>query len=112
MDRPWSRPVKLRVTPDAERGLAAIGAWIRAARRDVGMTQQHLENVSGVDQTVISRLENGRLLSIRFVRLAAIVGALRDPRVKITRHSEVPRSTAASLPTPDDCRPRMIADPG
>jgi predicted transcriptional regulator len=51
------------------------------------MTQQHLENVSGVDQTIISRLENGRLLSIRFVRLAAIVGALRDPRVRMTRNS-------------------------
>jgi predicted transcriptional regulator len=87
MERPWARPAKLQVSPEIERGLTAIGVWIRVARRDAGMTQQHLENVSGVDQTVISRLENGRLLSIRFVRLAAIVGALRDPRVRMTRNS-------------------------
>lgn len=87
MERPWARPAKLQVTPDIERGLAVIGAWIRVARRDAGMTQQHLENVSGVDQTIISRLENGRLLSIRFVRLAAIVGALRDPGVRMNRQS-------------------------
>jgi transcriptional regulator with XRE-family HTH domain len=42
----------------------------------VGYTQRHLERLSGVDQTTISRLENGRLTSLRLVRLAAIFLAL------------------------------------
>ena len=85
MEKPWSRPSQTIVSPVVEIGLAEIGAWIKSARYAIHMTQQHLENVSGVDQTVISRLENGRLYSLRLVRLAAVVGALRDPGQRPTR---------------------------
>jgi transcriptional regulator with XRE-family HTH domain len=59
-----------------DHGLRAIGRDIRAARHARWWTQQALENASGVDQSVISRLENGQLTSLRLIRLAAIVAAL------------------------------------
>ncbi len=80
MDKPWSRPSTYDLTPMVEIGLDRIAVWVRDARRASGMTQQHVENVSGVDQTIVSRLENGRLYSIRFVRLAAVIGAVHDSR--------------------------------
>ncbi len=61
-------------------GLLEIGALVRAWRREAGMTQRHVEIVSGVDQTIISRLECGRLESLRLTRLAAVIGAVRPPR--------------------------------
>jgi transcriptional regulator with XRE-family HTH domain len=42
----------------------------------LGYSQRQLERLSGVDQTTISRLENGRLRSLRLVRLAALFEAL------------------------------------
>jgi DNA-binding XRE family transcriptional regulator len=82
MERPWSRPSTFPRTPTVESGLVEIGAWVRASRRNAQLTQRALEGLSGVDQTTISRLENGRLGAMRLVRLAAVVGALRDPRVR------------------------------
>jgi DNA-binding XRE family transcriptional regulator len=56
---------------------AYLGVVIKTARLRLGYTQRHLERLSGVDQTTISRLENGRLTTLRLVRLAAIFVALR-----------------------------------
>ena len=85
MEKPWKRPSHIQVTAAAEIGLAQIASWVKEGRRATRMTQQLVENISGVDQTVISRLENGRLHSIRFVRLAAVIGAIYDPRPLPTR---------------------------
>jgi DNA-binding XRE family transcriptional regulator len=85
MDKPWERPSHIQVTSVAAIGLAQIASWVKMGRREAHMTQQHVENVSGVDQTVISRLENGRLNSIRLVRLAAVIGAIYDPRPRPSR---------------------------
>ena len=57
-------------------GLKLLGAQVKRGRYARGWTQRRLEEVSGVDQTTISRLENGRLISLRLVRLAALAGAL------------------------------------
>jgi DNA-binding Xre family transcriptional regulator len=57
-------------------GLRLLGAQVKRARYARGWTQRRLEEVSGVDQTTISRLENGRLINLRLVRLAALAGAL------------------------------------
>jgi predicted transcriptional regulator len=65
-----------RVGPEIEHGLDLIGAVVRAGRKDRGWSQYALERASGVDQTVISRLENGLLTSLRLIRLAAIFAAL------------------------------------
>jgi transcriptional regulator with XRE-family HTH domain len=53
-----------------------LGASIRRARLRLGWSQRRLEWASGVDQTVISRLENGRLDYLRLPRLAAVLAAL------------------------------------
>ncbi len=80
MDEPWVRRPTYDVSAVAQIGLDEIATWVREARRTAGMTQQHVENIAGVDQTIVSRLENGRLYSIRFLRLAAVVGAIVDDR--------------------------------
>ena len=64
------------VGAEIEHGLALIGEQVREGRRDRRWTQFALERASGVDQTVISRLENGHLTSLRLIRLAAIFAAL------------------------------------
>jgi transcriptional regulator with XRE-family HTH domain len=80
------------VGPELEHGLEVIGRVVREARRDRRWTQNALERASGVDQTVISRLENGRLTSLRLLRLAAIFAALdgRGPRREGMVPSRVP----------------------
>ena len=62
--------------PAIQRGLGLIGESFRQARHRAGLSQRHLERLSGVDQTTISKLENGRLASLRPVRLASIVDAI------------------------------------
>ncbi len=80
MSAPGSYSRIPRVTREIEHGLEIIGHDLRQARRARLMTQQALENWSGVDQTTISRLERGELTSLRLIRLAAIVAALSgDP---------------------------------
>jgi DNA-binding XRE family transcriptional regulator len=62
--------------PEVQRGLGLIGQSFRRARDRAGLSQRHLERLSGVDQTTISKLENGRLVSLRLVRLASMANAL------------------------------------
>jgi transcriptional regulator with XRE-family HTH domain len=50
---------------------------LKRARRDLGWSQRGLESRCGVDQTTISRLENGRLVHFSLVRLASLIAALR-----------------------------------
>jgi transcriptional regulator with XRE-family HTH domain len=68
------------VSPMVQIGLDEIAAWFKLNRRQSGLRQRHLEKLASVDQTIISRLENGHLYSIRFLRLAALVGAVFDDR--------------------------------
>jgi len=62
--------------PDQAYGLKALGEVVRRARRDVGVSQHTLAAVVGVNQSVISRLENGKLSGLRLPLLGAIVAAL------------------------------------
>jgi DNA-binding XRE family transcriptional regulator len=62
--------------PGIQRGLGLIGESLRRARHRAGLSQRQLEEMSGVDQSTISKLENGRLVSLRLVRLAALVNGL------------------------------------
>jgi transcriptional regulator with XRE-family HTH domain len=57
-------------------GLRQLGTQLRRARLGNGWSQRRLERESGVDQTTISRLENGRLVSLRLLRIAALMQAL------------------------------------
>jgi hypothetical protein len=60
----------------AARGFALIGRLARRRRERLGLSQRQLELLCGVDQTVISRLENGRLGGLRWSRFAELVDAL------------------------------------
>jgi predicted transcriptional regulator len=59
-------------------GMAAIGDSVREARRRAGLSQRHPGKLCGLDQSVISRLENGKLANLRWWRFAALIGALGD----------------------------------
>ena len=58
------------------RGLVGIGQVVKCRRIQRGISQRELERLSGVDQTIICRLENGKLYNLRWARFARIVGAL------------------------------------
>jgi transcriptional regulator with XRE-family HTH domain len=64
------------VEPRMADALIRIGLGVREYRRTHGLTQQQLERLCGVDQTTISRLENGLAPGIRLERLARIGSAL------------------------------------
>jgi transcriptional regulator with XRE-family HTH domain len=59
-----------------QRGFKLIGASIKRRRLWLHWTQRHLEAVSGIDQSVISRIENGRQFGLRWGKLAILVDAL------------------------------------
>ena len=49
---------------------------LRRRRLWLGWTQRQLEAYSGIDQTVICRLENGKQYGLRWARLADLIDAL------------------------------------
>ncbi len=59
-----------------QRGWHLLGAAIRRRRLSLGWTQRVLEAESGIDQTVISRIENGKQYGLRWSRFAELVDAL------------------------------------
>lgn len=58
-------------------GLRDLGTVLKRARLENSWSQRGLERQSGVDQTTISRLENGRLTHFSLTRLARLIQALR-----------------------------------
>jgi len=54
----------------------AFGRGIRALRLYHGLSQMELEHLSGLDQSIISRLETGRPVSVRFSRVLGLLDAL------------------------------------
>ena len=58
-------------------GLRLLGVQLRRARLGIGWSQRRLERASGIDQTTISRLENGRLASLRLTKVARLMQALQ-----------------------------------
>jgi transcriptional regulator with XRE-family HTH domain len=59
-----------------QRGYDLIGAMLKRRRVLGGLTQRELERLTGIDQTVISRLENGRQYGLRWSRFAILVARL------------------------------------
>ena len=60
-------------------GRRIIANAVRARRVASGATQRQLGWRAGVNQSTISRLETGRLRTMRMVTLARIIGVLRLP---------------------------------
>jgi transcriptional regulator with XRE-family HTH domain len=85
------------LTPQEMDGLRKIGSQLRRARLGNGWSQHRLERLSGVDQTTISRLENGQLLSLRLARIADLMQALSGKWSIFEAHA-----AAAALRNPDD----------
>ena len=69
----WQEP---RRDPQQQHGLDLIGQMVRNRRHRLGWSQRYLEMLSGLDQTVISRIENGRQFGVRWCRFADLVDAL------------------------------------
>lgn len=73
-----ARSVEERRTkePNAQSGCDLLGRMVRRRRRQLRASQQRLADVSGVSQSVISRLETGKLRGIAFPRLGDLIFAL------------------------------------
>ena len=54
---------------------------VKRRRRALGWSQRDLQKESGLAQSAISRLENGKLSGLRFARFARLVAAMNglDP---------------------------------
>ena len=72
----WTVDARERRFPEVQLGWEILGAAVRRRRMTLRWSQRDLERASGVDQTVISRLENGVLSGIRFSRFARLVAAM------------------------------------
>ena len=84
---PWESIDRI-ARPEVERGWALIGAAVKRRREGLALTQRDLERRSGISQSAISRLENGRLRGMRWSRFARLVDAMDglDFGVPTTRH--------------------------
>jgi transcriptional regulator with XRE-family HTH domain len=93
--------------PQQQRGFDLIGAMVRRRRLALGWTQRYLESQCVIDQTVISRLENGRQYGLKWSRFADLVHALGGLDVapverpwpsRATRLGAKPRSGGVARP--------------
>jgi transcriptional regulator with XRE-family HTH domain len=64
------------IPPEARRG-ASLGQLLREWRRGRGWTQRDLERISGVNQSIISRLESGRVVGMQLSTLGRLAWALK-----------------------------------
>ncbi len=62
--------------PQEQRGFDLIGGMVKRRRGALGWSQRYLEGQCGIDQGVISRLENGKQYGLRWSRFAELVDAL------------------------------------
>jgi predicted transcriptional regulator len=83
----WESFAVREMDPLTMLGFELVGDLVRRRRQRFAISQRQLEHLSGVDQTVISRLENGKLRGLRWSRFADLVGALgeSDPPPRWTR---------------------------
>jgi len=59
-----------RVDPIDQAMLVELGADLRRRRTEAMLTQRQLEELTHVDQTTISRIENGHISTLRLHRYA------------------------------------------
>jgi transcriptional regulator with XRE-family HTH domain len=76
-DRRIKMPNGRLMWPEDVASLEFLGRLFKDARYVVGMTQRQLERATDIDQTTISRLENGRLTNMRLWKLGRIALVLR-----------------------------------
>jgi transcriptional regulator with XRE-family HTH domain len=66
-----------RIKPHVQVEIDALGGRLRVLRHSSGLSQRALEARSGVSQSVICRLENGKAPGLRLDRLAAILAVIQ-----------------------------------
>jgi transcriptional regulator with XRE-family HTH domain len=82
------------VHPIDQAMLVEIGADLRRRRTDAWLTQRQLEELTSIDQTTISRIENGQLSTLRLHRYARLLAAIEgrfgtvERRPRRRRHRE------------------------
>jgi transcriptional regulator with XRE-family HTH domain len=87
--------------PQRLRGFAIVGRMIRRKRMWLGWTQRMLGAQAGIDQSVISRLENGRQYGLHWKRFADIAAALDGfDLVQRSRIDALPQRRAHGPPRP------------
>jgi len=72
----WASYLQRRADPAEMKGLRIIGQTVLRARVASSLTQRQLAYRVGLNQSTLSRLENGRLHAMRLVTLARIIGVL------------------------------------
>ena len=77
-------------------------------RLGADLTQRRLEAMTGIDQTVISRLENGKQYGLRWSRYAVLVAVLHDRQP--APEAPTPWWVEIGIPTPTAWRHRPRAD--
>jgi transcriptional regulator with XRE-family HTH domain len=73
---PWDSQDHWMRDPLARRGLKMIGAAMRRQRERRGLSQRSVEGMTGVHQSTISKLENGKRFGLRWSRFARVVAVL------------------------------------
>ncbi len=96
--QPW--PTDRRVI----RGLQLIGATIRRRRLRLALSQRQLQYLSGVQQSSISRLENGILTGLRWQKFARLVDALDGVEygAPLAKHPPWPGPAGSGSAKPDE----------
>lgn len=69
-------PVRERDHRPPDHPMVHVGHQVRAARVHASLTQRQVEDLTGIDQTVISRLENGKGSNMPLGRFAALLAAI------------------------------------
>jgi predicted XRE-type DNA-binding protein len=82
-------PVRERDRRPPDHPLVHLGRQVRTARVHASLTQRQVEDRTGIDQTVISRLENGKGSNMPLGRFAALLVAI-DAEIRPVEHQVAP----------------------
>ncbi len=72
----WSADSRGEREPDIQRGWEMVGHMVKRRRLIIRWSQRDLSRASGLAQSAICRLENGKLSGVRFGRFAKLVAAM------------------------------------
>ena len=77
--------------PEVQAAIEAMGAEIRRLRLAIPATQRELEELAGLDQTTISRIERGQMPRLRMFRYARLRAAVEGQLGVIHHRPRKPR---------------------
>ncbi len=72
----WSAASRGEREPDVQLGWEIVGRMVKRRRLAIRWSQRDLSRASGLAQSAICRLENGKLSGVRFGRFARLVAAM------------------------------------